>query len=143
MTPRAAPSRCTWPRCREFATHRGRCDEHRPSGWTERPDPTKPRGSATAAGATQAEVDRWKRIVRQNNPDRICGSCGEPIAPADVEVDHVIPVAEGGALTDPNNGQLLHATPCHAIKTQTELTRARRRAAQARRARAAARRGET
>lgn len=40
--------------------------------------------------------------------------------------DHVIPLAEGGDLDDPDNHQGL-CEPCHGEKTKAEAARARRR----------------
>lgn len=40
------------------------------------------------------------------------------------EVDHVVPLAEGGADND-SNLRPIHARPCHAEKTQAEAQRAR------------------
>lgn len=40
------------------------------------------------------------------------------------EVDHVVPLAEGGA-DDETNLRPIHPTPCHADKTQRESARAR------------------
>lgn len=61
----------------------------------------------------------------------ICYVCGEPGA---TEVDHKQAIALGGARTDRANLAPIHASPCHEIKTQRELTILRRRAEATRRA---------
>jgi 5-methylcytosine-specific restriction protein A len=52
---------------------------------------------------------------------RICHVCGLPLAD---EVDHVIPLAEGGA-DDESNLRPIHSLPCHRDKTLDEGRRAR------------------
>ncbi|WP_408608401.1 HNH endonuclease [Actinomyces howellii] len=42
------------------------------------------------------------------------------------EADHVVPVAEGGAMYDPLNGQAACGS-CHMQKTQREAARGRQR----------------
>jgi 5-methylcytosine-specific restriction endonuclease McrA len=51
----------------------------------------------------------------------ICHWCGKGGAD---EVDHVVPLAEGGA-DDMANRRPIHADPCHKIKTEQEAKRAR------------------
>ncbi len=53
--------------------------------------------------------------------ERVCHVCGLPAAD---EVDHVIPLAEGGA-DDASNLRPIHALPCHRDKTQAEAQRMR------------------
>jgi 5-methylcytosine-specific restriction endonuclease McrA len=55
----------------------------------------------------------------------VCHVCGHPGAD---QVDHVIPLAEGGPDTFANR-RPIHSKPCHAAKTAEERERGRRRAA--------------
>ncbi len=57
-------------------------------------------------------------MIRDSGICHVCGQGG-----AD-EVDHVVPLAEGGA-DDFYNRAPIHSTPCHAAKTQAEARRAR------------------
>lgn len=54
----------------------------------------------------------------------ICHICGEPFAD---EIDHVIPLAEGGPDTEANL-RPIHSKPCHVNKTRAEAARGRARA---------------
>lgn len=54
-------------------------------------------------------------------------------------VDHIIPVAEGGAKADPANLAAIHQEPCHRLKTEAEAKRASSRARARRAARSAPR----
>jgi len=60
------------------------------------------------------------RYVLQRD-ELICGICGHFGAD---EVDHRIPLAEGGTDTD-DNLQAVHAEPCHRLKSAAEAARAR------------------
>ena len=74
--------------------------------------------------------DRRAGILRRDRDRcRRCGSQGEP------EVDHIVPIADGGDPWDPENLQAL-CRRCHRAKTSAEASgrAARRRAANAYRA---------
>lgn len=63
---------------------------------------------------------RARFILRKYNG--LCHVCGQAGAG---QVDHVIPLAEGGA-DDETNLRPIHATPCHRDKTAREAARARK-----------------
>jgi 5-methylcytosine-specific restriction protein A len=92
---------------------KGRCPKCN-SGWAARA--SNPRQYATGSSAWRAV----RLAVLRDEP--LCRTCGEL---AD-QVDHIIPVAEGGAELDRANLQPL-CDPCHKAKTQQESLRARRR----------------
>jgi 5-methylcytosine-specific restriction protein A len=94
------------------------CPDHPNTPWAGRP------GRARQAGKSGWDIQRRNaRILREH--DGICHVCHLPGATA---VDHVIPLAEGGADT-PANLRPIHPTPCHARKSASEATRARQRRA--------------
>lgn len=66
-------------------------------------------------------VRRAERVLRRY--DRVCHVCGDPMAD---EVDHVVPLAEGGP-DDESNLRPIHSVPCHRDKTAEEARRARNR----------------
>lgn len=122
--PTAAPSRCPKTGCHNLTTTRGRCDDHQRRAW-ENP-------SANTRALTGAERGRIRRTTLARHPVCQCtGWCGEhhgPCATPSTEADHIVPVGEGGARTDPGNLQGL-CTDCHDVKTQADKARmaARRR----------------
>ncbi len=59
----------------------------------------------------------------------ICHVCRQPGA---AEVDHILPVAEGGS-HHLDNLAAIHADPCHRHKTRTEIARGQARRPKARR----------
>jgi 5-methylcytosine-specific restriction protein A len=60
-----------------------------------------------------------KRIMRRQGG--VCHVCGQ--AGAD-QVDHVVPLSEGGSDDDANKAPI-HSEPCHRVKTAAESKRAR------------------
>ncbi|MCX4993840.1 HNH endonuclease [Streptomyces longwoodensis] len=128
--PYAPPSRCTDPECHEFATTRGRCDDHQPIPWEGRDD------KAARYGITSGEWRTLKRRVTQRD-NGCCYMCGAP--PPDPyaydeddratwphELDHIVPVSEGGARRSLDNLGLA-CTTCHDEKSKLESTRANQR----------------
>lgn len=114
--PTSPSPRCSDPQCGEVATHRGRCETHQRKAWENASQHTK-------------QMDRskeyvWRKQVKAKTNGR-CAACGQPGAIA----DHTVPVAEGGARYDPDNGNYL-CTQHDAEKTKEDLARmaaARRR----------------
>lgn len=123
--PTAPPSRCTDPECRELATKRGRCDEHQPIPWAGRDD------KASRYGISSGTWRKLKgKVTRRDNG--CCYMCGaESPDPDDPEaeqheLDHIIPIFEGGAVEDLDNLGLACVT-CHDTKSKAEAARANAR----------------
>lgn len=110
--PSSPPHLCS--RCRSIVT--GRCPTCS-SGWTQRPTTRQ----------TPTSHRRWRTLrdqVLQDEPTcRVCD-----FLPS-VTVDHIVPIAEGGAELDRDNLQGI-CTPCHDAKTAEEAARGRARRAQ-------------
>jgi 5-methylcytosine-specific restriction protein A len=124
--PYAPPSRCLDPDCSDWATNRGYCDDHQRPAWRDRDD---------KAARYGISAGRWRtlkaKVTRRDNGH--CYMCGAP-PPDDPEtpgheLDHIVPVAEGGAREDLDNLGLACVT-CHTEKSAEEAARgsARRRA---------------
>lgn len=112
--PRRPAAPCRVQRCR----HLRPCPTpgHEPVPWE---DSTRKDKLASRSGS--AEQAARLRILERYH--RICHVCGGPDAD---EVDHVIPLAEGGPDTDENK-RPIHSRPCHKKKTAAEAARARAR----------------
>lgn len=107
--PTAPPTRC---HCGHPATRRGRCDQHQPKPW-ERPS------------IRNQKLNRWQwqktaEDFLRHHPR--CAWCGAEAT----QVDHIIPVADGGALYDHANLQALCALD-HDKKTKAEAATRRQR----------------
>lgn len=87
------------------------CTAHKPKPWVN----SKRRQSVVSGWEQQR---RAKRILRRDDTCHVCQ------LPGANQVDHVIPVAEGGA-DDEANLRPIHSIPCHANKTAEEARRAR------------------
>ncbi|GGK18270.1 hypothetical protein GCM10011583_57680 [Streptomyces camponoticapitis] len=100
---------------------RGRCDEHQPIAWANRP------GKQERYGISSGEWRKLKRLVGRRDHDTcyVCG--GEADEDEGLELDHITPVAEGGAVRDPDNLGLIHPEPCHADKSRREAARGNER----------------
>lgn len=89
------------------------CPEHQPKPWSS----SKRRARLTVSGWEESR--RRKRILeRDMGCCHICDGLG-----ADA-VDHVIPLAEGGADEEWNLASI-HSEPCHREKTAREALRGR------------------
>ncbi|WP_394621279.1 HNH endonuclease [Lentzea sp. JNUCC 0626] len=110
--PMSPPTRCAAPGCNAL-TSRGTCETHKR---VRSPHETRPRyrdSDTWSSGSTS----RWRRVRAAQlarHPD--CARCH---GPAD-QVDHVVPLAIGGAKYDPANHQSLCAD-CHRAKSAAEL----------------------
>ncbi|MFC4501738.1 MULTISPECIES: HNH endonuclease [Streptomyces] len=103
--PRAA-SICYVRGCPKRTVYRGRCPKHAPPAW----ETTSARN--TVRGPEQRA---WDRVIRPRVLVRdgfACSLCG---ARERLEVDHVVPVARGGAWTLENAQTLCQ--DCHAAKS--------------------------
>jgi 5-methylcytosine-specific restriction protein A len=107
---------CAEPTCPELVEGGNRCPAHRPKPWRNRGNRT----TTTGLSGWQRQ-QRAQRVMRQH--DGICHVCHQ--AGAD-QVDHIVPLAEGGPDTEHNLAPI-HREPCHRTKTQAESARARRR----------------
>ncbi|MBZ6258853.1 HNH endonuclease [Streptomyces olivaceus] len=115
--PMAPPSRCTDPECFELSTKHGRCDDHQREPWRDRPSPQERYGmSSGTMRALKAQVAQ-----RDHGCCYVCG--GED---AD-ELEHKIPVSQGGARRDLANLGLIHSEPCHREKTAREAAEGSRK----------------
>lgn len=86
-----------------------------PKPWAE--SKTRRRAKGLTLSTTE-EARRRKKVLRRWR--YICHVCSHPLAD---QVDHVIPLAEGGADHE-DNLRPIHAIPCHAAKTAAERRRA-------------------
>lgn len=108
-SPARPPRICATPGCPNPQP----CAEHPPGGWsTDR--------ERTRAVSGRAWRETRARILRR---DPWCYVCAKSRS---VEVDHVVPRAEGGSLDDGNFRGI--CVPCHRVKSREEATRGRRRA---------------
>ncbi|MFH0244439.1 HNH endonuclease [Streptomyces sp. HK10] len=125
--PTAPPSRCTEPACRALAVDHGRCDEHKRKPWANRPTIRERYGISGG---------KWRSLKRQvtARDNGCCHMCGrEPDEGQAFDLDHIRPVAEGGAAADLDNLGL--ACPdCHAAKSRAESARGNARRLARRRA---------
>lgn len=106
-----APKICTTPDC----PNRQPCPTpgHTVKAWS-----TSTRAQRSKlSGSVQAR--RAERVMLEHG--RICHVCDLPMAD---EVDHVVPLAEGGA-DDETNLRPIHSEPCHREKTAAEARRGR------------------
>lgn len=101
---------CSEPDC----PHLQPCPAHPKQAWAG-----SRRRERTISGSRQQA--RARAVLHMH--DGICHVCEYP---GSDEVDHVIPLAEGGA-DDDSNLRPIHSDPCHREKTQAEAQRARRK----------------
>ncbi|MFD8937314.1 HNH endonuclease [Streptomyces sp. NPDC059578] len=130
--PTRPPSRCADPQCRALATERGRCDDHQPIPWAGRDD------KASRYGISSGRWRTLKRLTARRDHDTCyrCGRTETELLRADpdaepLQLDHITPIAEGGAAEDPENLGLI-CVDCHAPKSKAEAARANARRRRAR-----------
>jgi 5-methylcytosine-specific restriction endonuclease McrA len=78
-------------------------------------------GLALPCSEPQNPMDKGGEKERMSNETHICHVCDRPGAD---QVDHVVPLAQGGADEEWNLAPI-HAEPCHRNKTQAEARGAR------------------
>lgn len=96
------------------------CEEHTPKPWQGSTRRSKIGLSGWAESARRKRVLEGLRYV--------CHVCGKFGTDKDMDVDHVIPLAEGGA-DDESNLAPIHKEPCHSEKSRAEAIRAKQRKA--------------
>lgn len=103
--PTAPGSRCTEPGCGTLTTT-GRCEKHARKPWAN------PSANSRALNGRQRATIRARQLHREPQ----CRVCG---ATENLEADHVIAIADGGAVWDPDNWQTL-CERHHAAKRSAE-----------------------
>lgn len=89
------------------------CADHPDVAWQG----SKHNERRTRSGWAQQKINRAVMLEHEG----LCHVCNQHGAD---EIDHVIPLAEGGADT-PENMRPIHASPCHKDKTAAEAARGR------------------
>ena len=111
MSPQAAPRPCPVPGCPSLVTRTQSCPKH-------------PRRPFQTPRSLQGSTRRWRRRrlqVLMRNP--LCVDCqAEGRVTAATEVDHIVPVSQGGTDDDDNLAGRCHAH--HHAKTVRERRRA-------------------
>jgi 5-methylcytosine-specific restriction enzyme A len=98
------------------AIKRVRCDDCRRR--YERERSARRRANATRARAIQVYHSKQWAMLRKFvlDPDPICTACGERLSS---QVDHILPISEGGTECNPAGRQGI-CTPCHQAKSARE-----------------------
>ena len=91
------------------------CEAHKPKPWAT----STRRQTKTVSGWEESR--RRKRILAKYQ--ECCHWCGRKSEAAELEMDHVVPLAEGGPDTEANLAPI-HKEPCHRQKTAAEARRA-------------------
>lgn len=123
--PTAPLSRCTDSECHEMATKGARCDEHQPIPWVGRDNKQARYGISSGT---------WRKLKRKvtERDHGCCYMCGADQGDVDDtqgelhELDHIVPMFEGGSATSLDNLGLACAT-CHEAKSKAEAARANKR----------------
>lgn len=108
MARHRAPQVCAQPGCPNLRP----CPTHQRKPWA---NAKQRRPGALTGSALQT---RNRRIIARDHG--LCGICGMPEA---TQVDHIVPLAEGGSDED-HNLRAVHPA-CHRIKSQREAARGR------------------
>lgn len=114
--PVAAFKLCGHPGCPTLVRG-GRCEAHQRQAW-------KAQDAARESSSARGYDRTWRRLRSQVlTSEPLCRHCLAQghVTPA-CEVDHIVPMAHGGARLDPVNLQPLCRT-CHSRKTMRESVR--------------------
>ncbi len=117
--PRRAPSPCSNPGCGKLASQHGRCGDHpHPHRWGPRRPQARERYGVSPGQYKRLQAQVWRR------DQGTCYLCHGPAA----EIDHVMPIAEGGAPASTQNLAAI-CRDCHASKSRREVARSNKRRA--------------
>lgn len=105
---RLPPRPCTYPGCAALVSSGSRCEQHRAKPWA----------TTTTSSTARGYGARWRRQrAAQLMRHPYCESCGAVAT----EVDHIVPLADGGASSPLNLRSL--CTRCHASRTGRQQAR--------------------
>lgn len=117
--PTAPPTRCGAAGCHAFATQRGRCDDHQPQPWANRPRKQDRYGMSSG---TMRSLK--KRVTARDH--NTCYMCGREADDDEVlDLEHKRPISQGGSPDGMENLGLI-CQPCHDIKSKAEAAAANR-----------------
>lgn len=106
--PMSPPTRCGDPECQELTTE-GRCKAHQRKAWANR-------SKAWGKGSTH----KWRAFRAQRlEAEPQCRWCASE---RHLEVDHIVPLSEGGSKWDAGNVQVL-CKACHELKSDQDRRR--------------------
>lgn len=126
--PVAPPTRCGSVGCKELATNRGRCSEHQPKPWANRPPKQERYGISSGTWRSlKSQVSR-----RDHNCCHVCGR--EAQEDETYDLDHKRPISQNGSPRDLDNLGLI-CSECHNIKSRAEAAQANQRRIERRRSR--------
>ena len=118
--PKMPPRPCTAPRCNEYATTRGYCDEHQKERKAKQWDHGGKNSSQRGYGSA------WRKLRKQvlDRDSHLCQHClKEGVYKSGNQCDHIKPKSEGGT-DDLSNLQCL-CEACHKAKSLREAAKAR------------------
>jgi 5-methylcytosine-specific restriction protein A len=114
--PKLPPKPCTQPRCTQYATKDGRCDDHQREAWVHNGKTASERGYGA----------KWRKIRNRilKRDGYLCQECKRQgiLANGNI-VDHIINKAQSGSDDDSNLECICNK--CHTIKTKHESRQGR------------------
>ena len=112
--PTSAPRLCVAPGCPHDAVRRGRCAAHLTDEYRRI---ERYRGSAASRGYNYQWTQLRQRVLRRRPFCVVCERAG--VIQLAQELDHIVPLVQGGSRLDEANLQPL-CRVCHAAKTAGE-----------------------